>query len=118
MFEFKLDLWKKEMEKTMNLSGQIGTLSLGNPLSLIICFFNNISKSYVLDYTPDTKIAFCSGVFVLFSLTNFTQFLKLIHPLTPDSVISATSKFSKIPNRVKLKNKQHHSKVLLNIFPM
>ena len=31
---------------------------------------------------------------------------------------SKIDKFSKIANRVKLKDKQHHSKVLLNSFPM
>ena len=41
-----------------------------------------------------------------------------INPFTPDSVKSKTENFSRITNRVKLKNKQHHSKVMLNSFPM
>ena len=39
-------------------------------------------------------------------------------PFTPDSAMSKIDKFSKITNWVKLINKQHHSKVLLNSFPM
>ena len=42
----------------------------------------------------------------------------VLHVLNPISVKSKTDKFSKIKNRVNLKNKQHHSEVLLNSFPM
>ena len=42
----------------------------------------------------------------------------VINPFTSDSAKSKIDKFSKITNWVKLKNKQHHSKVLLNSFPM
>ena len=42
----------------------------------------------------------------------------LISPFIPDSVKSKlTDKFSKIHNWVELKNKQYHSRVLLNSFP-
>ena len=45
--------------------------------------------------------------------------VKLFNPFTPDSAESKIiDKFPKIPKWVKLKNKQHHSKVLLNSFPM
>ena len=44
------------------------------------------------------------------------QFLLL--NLTPDRAKSKIYKFPKISNWVKLKNKQHHSKVLLDSFPM
>ena len=40
------------------------------------------------------------------------------NPLTPDSAQSKINKLSKIANRIKSINKQHHSKVLLNSFPM
>ena len=40
------------------------------------------------------------------------------NPFTPDSAKSETDQFTKITNWVKLKNKQHHSKILLNSFPM
>ena len=39
-------------------------------------------------------------------------------PLTPDSAKSKIDRNSRITNWVKLKTKQHHSKVLLNSFPM
>ena len=41
-----------------------------------------------------------------------------LNPLTPDSTKFKIDKFSKITNCIKLKNKQHHSKVLLNSFLM
>ena len=41
-----------------------------------------------------------------------------IMPFTSNSAKCKVDKFSKIRNRVKLNNKQHHSKVLLNSFPM
>ena len=40
----------------------------------------------------------------------------LINPVTPDSAKSKIDKISKIANWGKLKNKQHHSKALLNSF--
>ena len=43
---------------------------------------------------------------------------QMLNPFTPESAKSKIDKFSKIANWVKLKNKQHHSKVLLNSFPM
>ena len=49
----------------------------------------------------------------LFLLTNTN-----IHPFTPDSAKSKTDKFSNITNWVKVKDKQHQSKVQLNSFPM
>ena len=39
-----------------------------------------------------------------------------LNPLTPDSAKYKTDEFWKITNWVKLKNKQHHSKLLLNSF--
>ena len=42
----------------------------------------------------------------------------LVYPFTPDSDKCKLDKFSKRTNWVKLKNKQHHSKVLLNSFPI
>ena len=41
-----------------------------------------------------------------------------MNQFAPDSAKSKIDTFSKITNWVKPKNKQHHSKVLLNIFPM
>ena len=41
-----------------------------------------------------------------------------IIPFTPDSAKSKIDTFSKITNLVKLKNKRHHNKVLLDCFPM
>ena len=40
-----------------------------------------------------------------------------VNPFTPESAKSIIDKFSKIKNWIKLKNKQHHCKVLLNGFP-
>ena len=54
--------------------------------------------------------------------TEITWFMQLItrafNPFTPDRSKSKLDKFTKIINLVKLKNTQHHSKVLLNSFPM
>ena len=44
--------------------------------------------------------------------------MALINPFIPNSAKSKIDKFSKITNCVKVKNKQHHCKVLLNSFPM
>ena len=52
----------------------------------------------------------CSQVF-LFSIT-------CVKPFTPDIVKSKIEKCGKILKCVKLKNKQHRSKILLNSFPM
>ena len=41
-----------------------------------------------------------------------------LSPFTPDSAESKIDKFSEITNWVKLKNKQHRSKVPLNSFPV
>ena len=41
-----------------------------------------------------------------------------IKPFTPDSAKSKIDKFLKMTIWVKFKNKQHHSKVLLNSFPL
>ena len=41
-----------------------------------------------------------------------------LNPFTPDRAKSKIDKFCKITNWVKLTTKQHHSKVLLNSFPM
>ena len=48
----------------------------------------------------------------------FKQFEKAFNPFTPDSAECKINKFSKITKWVKLKNKQHHSEVLLDSFPM
>ena len=42
----------------------------------------------------------------------------LFNVVTPDNSKSKTDEFYKITNWLKLKNRQHHSKVLLNSFPM
>ena len=52
------------------------------------------------------------------SYSNVNPSNAVINPFTLDSDRSKTDKFSKITNRVKLKNKQHHSKELLNSFPV
>ena len=41
-----------------------------------------------------------------------------INGFNPDSAKSKIDKVPKIVNWVKLKNKQHHSKLMLNRFPM
>ena len=41
-----------------------------------------------------------------------------LHPFNPESAKFEIDKFPKITNGRKLKNKQHHSKVLPNSFPM
>ena len=58
--------------------------------------------------------------FVFFALrfNFFMSLLKTVYPFTPNSAKSKIDKFSKITNWVKLKNKQHHSKELLNSFAM
>ena len=43
---------------------------------------------------------------------------EMMNPFTRDSAKSKIDKFPKITNWLKLKNKQHHSNVLLNSFPM
>ena len=49
----------------------------------------------------------------LFRVAHFVVFF---NPFTPDSAMSKIDQFSKITNWVKLKTKQHHSKVLPNSF--
>ena len=52
----------------------------------------------------------------MFTVTNSSY--HTFNPFTPDSAKSNTGEISKITNWVKLKNKQYHSKELLNSFPM
>ena len=44
--------------------------------------------------------------------------LYTINAFTPDSAKSKIDKLSKITNEIKLKNKHHYSKLLLNSFPI
>ena len=48
----------------------------------------------------------------------YKTFGSSFNPFAPDSARSKTGQLSKITNWVKLKSKQHLSKVLLNSFPM
>ena len=51
-------------------------------------------------------------------MTTHDAKLNQINPFSPDNAKSKTDKFSKITTWMKLKNKQHYSKVLLNSFSM
>ena len=57
-----------------------------------------------------------SGV-VLFGFLHGMFATQIINLIISDSAKSKSDKFFKITNWVRLKNKQHHSKVLLNSFP-
>ena len=49
--------------------------------------------------------------------TSLSNLSPVSNPFTPDSAKSKIDEFSKIAVWGKFKNKQHHSKVLLNSFP-
>ena len=56
------------------------------------------------------------GNYILTSDSVFVLALQLFNPFTPDGAKSKTVKFYKITNWGNPKNKQHHSKALLNSF--
>ena len=60
-----------------------------------------------------------SDRFTIFKITGSKMDVpEFFNPFTFHRAKSKIDKCSKITNWVKLKNKQHHSKVLLNSFPM
>ena len=77
-----------------------------NPLfDLIFLYYSNvITYQKALDFSLSTY--------------NLNPHNFVFNPLAPDSAKSTTGKIFNLTKWAKLKNKQHHSKVLVNNFPM